>query len=68
MAFFHNHNINYQFYGENNLIFKSNTGFRFDIINDIYTNISLRYDYETEPAAGAENDDTTFVFGVGAKF
>lgn len=68
LAFFHDHNINYHFYGENNLIFKSNTGFRFDIINDVYTNVSLRYDYETEPTAGAENQDTTFVFGVGAKF
>lgn len=68
MEFFHNHNINYQFFGDNNLIFKSNTGFRFDIISDVYTNISLRYDYETEPSLGAENDDTTLVFGVGAKF
>ncbi|MEE4216219.1 MAG: DUF481 domain-containing protein [Xanthomonadales bacterium] len=68
LAFFHDHSINYQFFGENNLIFKSNTGFRFDIIDDVYTNVSLRYDYETEPAAGAQNDDTTFVIGVGAKF
>ena len=67
-AFFHNHNINYHFYGENNMIFKSNTGFRFDIIDDVYANISFRYDYETEPPEGAENDDTTLVIGVGAKF
>lgn len=68
MAFFHNHNINYQFYGVNNTIFKSNTGFRFDIIDDVYANISLRYDYETDPAEGAENDDSTLVVGIGAKF
>ena len=66
--FYHNHNIDYQFYGENNMIFKSNTGFRFDVYKDVYLNTSLRYDYETEPAQGAENEDTTFVFGVGAKF
>lgn len=67
-AFFHNHNIAQQFFGEDNLIFKSNTGFNFDIINDVYANISLRYDYETDPPDGAENEDTTFVVGIGAKF
>lgn len=68
IAFFHNHNINYQFYGVNNAIFKSNTGFRFDLFADVYANVSLRYDYETEPAEGAENDDSTFVVGIGAEF
>jgi putative salt-induced outer membrane protein YdiY len=68
LAFFHNHSIDYLFYGDNNTIFKTNTGFRFDIMENVYTNISLRYDYETEPVEGAENDDTTLVVGVGAKF
>lgn len=67
-AFFHNHNISQHFYGEDNLIFKSNTGFSFDIIKGVYTSISLRYDYETEPPAGNENEDTTLAVGVGAKF
>ena len=68
ISFFHNHNLTYQFYGENNAIFKTNTGFQFDIISDIYAKISLRYDYETEPAAGASKDDTTLAIGVGAEF
>jgi hypothetical protein len=68
IAFYHDHKINQQFFGVDNLIFKSNTGFRFDLIDDIYANVSLRYDYETEPAEGAENEDTTFVFGIGAEF
>ena len=68
MSFFHNHSLNYQFYGAENAIFKSNTGFRFDLIEDIYANVSLRYDYETEPAEGSENEDTTFVIGIGAEF
>lgn len=67
-ALFHNHTLNYQFFGENNAIFKSNTGFRFDIFADIYANVSVRYDYETEPPEGTENADTTLVVGVGAKF
>lgn len=68
LAFFHNHNLNYQFYGENNAIFKSNTGFRFDIFEDVYLSTSLRYDYETEPAEGAKSYDTTLAVGVGATF
>ena len=68
LEFFHNQTLNYQLYANNNAILKTNTGFRLDIIKDVYTTVSLRYDYETEPAAGAENQDTTFVFGVGAKF
>lgn len=68
ISFFHNHNLTYQFYGENNAIFKTNTGFQFDIISDIYVKISLRYDYETEPAADASKDDTTLAIGVGAEF
>jgi len=68
ISFFHNHNLTYQFYAENNAIFKTNTGFQFDIISDIYTKISLRYDYETQPAAGASKDDTTLAIGVGAEF
>jgi putative salt-induced outer membrane protein YdiY len=68
LAFFHNHNIDYHFYGDNNAIFKSNTGFRWDVIGSVYTSVSLRYDYETEPAPGAESYDTTLAVGIGAEF
>ena len=50
------------------MIFKSNTGVQFDLIDDIYAKVSLRYDYETEPAEGAQNEDTTFAIGIGAEF
>lgn len=68
ISFFHKNNLTYQFYAENNAIFKTNTGFQFDIVSDIYAKISLRYDYETQPAAGASKDDTTLAIGVGAEF
>jgi hypothetical protein len=68
LSFFHNDTITYQLYDVNNTILKTNTGFRYDIIDDVYASISLRYDYETDPAAGAENEDTTLVIGVGAEF
>jgi putative salt-induced outer membrane protein YdiY len=68
LAFFHNHNLDYQFYGANNAIFKSNTGFRFDVFESVYANVALRYDYETEPAPGAKHYDTTLAVGLGAEF
>jgi putative salt-induced outer membrane protein YdiY len=68
ISLYHNHDITYQSYGENDLIFKSNTGLRYDIFKDIYLTTSLRYDYETEPAVGASKDDLTFGVGLGASF
>lgn len=68
IALYHDHNITYQFYAENNMIFKSNTGLRYDVFKDIYLTTSLRYDYETEPAPGASKDDLTFAIGLGAAF
>jgi hypothetical protein len=68
LSFFHNDTISYQLYDVNNTILKTNTGFRYDIIDDIYASLSLRYDYETEPAVDANKSDTTLVIGVGAEF
>lgn len=68
MAFFHTQNFTRQLYGEDNTIFKTNTGFRFDIYDGLYASLSLRYDYETEPAAGASKDDSTLAMGVGYSF
>ena len=66
--FFHNQNFTQQFYGLDNTIFKTNTGFRFDLISDLYANIALRYDYETEPAPGRSKDDSTLSLGLGYSF
>ncbi len=68
LTLFHNQNFLFQFYGDNNSIFKTNTGFRFDIYKDIYSSVSLRYDYETEPAPGTKDHDTTVAVGLGVKF
>lgn len=68
MDFFHTQNFTRQLYGEDNTIFKTNTGVRFDIYDGLYASLSLRYDYETEPAAGASKDDSTLAMGVGYSF
>jgi putative salt-induced outer membrane protein YdiY len=68
LAFFHNENVSYQFYGDNNLIVKTNTGFRFDILANIYASVAFRWDYETEPAVDTKSYDTTLAVGIGAEF
>jgi hypothetical protein len=68
IEFYHNQMLMFQSYGDHNTILKTNTGFQFDLLKDIYANVSLRYDHETDPAPGAENKDSTLVFGVGAEF
>ncbi len=66
--FFHTQAFTWQFYGNDNSIYKTNTGLSFDLIADLYFNVSLRYDYESEPAEGRSEDDSTLVFGVGYTF
>ncbi len=68
MDFFHTQSFTWQFYGNENQIYKTHTGLNFDLISDLYMNVSLRYDYETEPAEGSDNEDSTLAFGVGYKF
>lgn len=68
IEFFHNQTLILQSYGDHNTILKTNTGFRFDLLKDIYANVSLRYDYETDSAPGAESNDSTLVVGLGAEF
>ncbi|MEH6584181.1 MAG: DUF481 domain-containing protein [Halioglobus sp.] len=68
LEFHHTHSITQQTFAEENTIFKSTTGFRSEFIKDVYGDISLRYDYETDPATEAKNEDTTLSIGIGAEF
>lgn len=68
VTFHHTDNLTQQFYGNNNSIFKSTTGLRTELFADVYADVSIRYDYETEPADGANNEDTTLTIGIGAEF
>lgn len=66
--FFHNDTVTYQFYDANNTIIKTNTGFTFDLWGDLYANLSFRYDYETDPAPGVSDYDSTLAAGIGYDF
>lgn len=68
LEFVHDHNLAYQYYGDNNTILRSNTGLRMDVLWDIYATATYRFNYETEPAPGKLSNDSTLAFGLGAKF
>ena len=68
MEFYHDHKLTHQLYGVDNTIIKTNTGFRFDLLSSLYAKISLRYDYETEPATNTSKDDSTLSMGIGYSF
>lgn len=64
----HDHDMTYQHYGDNNMIIRSTTGLRLDVLWKIYATASYRFNYETEPAPGRFSKDSTLAFGLGAKF
>jgi putative salt-induced outer membrane protein YdiY len=68
LELFHNHTITHNLSGRTNTSYKTSTGFRIEITDLFYANVSLDYDVETEPVDLAENDDTVLVIGIGAEF
>jgi putative salt-induced outer membrane protein YdiY len=65
---FHNHSIVETIDGRDNTIIKTTTGFRYEITDLLYMNVSLDWDHESQPAGVAEKTDTTFVIGAGLEF
>jgi len=55
-------------YGQKNLVTQAIAGIRFEITDLLYANFELNFDYETEPADDADNEDVTILFGLGVEF
>lgn len=68
LELYHNHRLYKNFQGRENTVFTSVTGLRFDVTDDIYLNVELDYDSDSNPAANTEPADTTFVVGAGYNF
>jgi putative salt-induced outer membrane protein YdiY len=65
LEFFHNHTLSSYVSGrDNNLVFTS-TGVRWDVWGDIYLNVQLDWNWESDPAAGRENEDVAYRVGFG---
>ena len=65
---FHNHSILKYLSGRDNIIYKTSTGVRYEITDLFYLNLSLDFDYETQPAITAESGDLALLFGIGVEF
>ncbi len=68
LEFFHRHAVWHYISGRNTTLIQTSTGFRWDVWADIYFNTQFDYDYETDPAEGAENEDIRYMIGLGVEF
>jgi putative salt-induced outer membrane protein YdiY len=68
MEVFHNQDINVYLSGRSNTSYKTSTGLRYEITDLLYTNLTLNYDYETDPVPGVLNEDLALLVGFGAEF
>lgn len=65
MEVFHKHNIYRNLDGRENTVFNSQSGVRYDLTDQLFMNVQLNYDYDTEPAPGTDSKDLTFLIGAG---
>jgi putative salt-induced outer membrane protein YdiY len=68
LELYHNHFISHNVSGRENTVFRTTTGLRYEITDLLYANLSMDYDYETDPADIATNEDIAILFGLGAEF
>ena len=68
LQFFHDQNLLKNLEGRKNFVFYSQTGVRYEINEDIYLNLQANYDYDSEPAGNANEEDLTFIIGAGFNF
>jgi putative salt-induced outer membrane protein YdiY len=68
MEVFHNHSITTNISGRTNTSYDTSTGISYEITDLLYATASIDYDYETEPAESALNEDISLVFGLGLEF
>jgi putative salt-induced outer membrane protein YdiY len=65
---FHKQNIYKNLAGRENLVINTQTGFRYEITDDIYINTQLNYDTDSNPAEDTSGENINLVFGAGLKF
>lgn len=51
--------------GRDNLILNTSTGIRLSLPRDMYVNLQVDFDRESNPAEGQGKDDTTYLIGIG---
>ena len=65
---YHSHTITPNISGRTNTSYRTTTGLRYEVTDLLYANISVDYDYETDPVDAVENEDVALLVGVGMEF
>lgn len=68
LEFFHDHTVSVYITGRDNEVVLTSTGIRWDVWGDIYLNAQFDWNWESNPAAGRENEDVSYILGVGVEF
>ena len=68
MEIYHNHSITHNISGRTNTSYKTTTGLRYEITDLLYANMSMDFDYESEPIDLATSEDISILFGLGMEF
>jgi len=65
---FHSQRIDKSLGGRHNTVIKTSTGIRYEITDLLYLRLEVAYDYESQPAEGAEEEDLAILAGFGLEF
>ncbi|MDH3978044.1 MAG: DUF481 domain-containing protein [Gammaproteobacteria bacterium] len=65
---FHNQTLLTYITGQSNTVVNTTTGTRYEITDLFYFNITLDYNWESEPAESADKEDLTLTAGIGVEF
>lgn len=68
LELYHNNSLSQNIAGRTNTAIKTVTGARFEITDLLYVNFEVDFDWESEPAAGAESEDLSVLVGLGFEF
>ncbi len=68
LELYHNDTITYSVSDRINTSYKTTTGLRYEITDLLYANLSVDFDYETDPVDFAENEDVALSVGLGLEF
>ncbi len=68
LELYHNNSITHNVSGRTNTSYKTTTGLRYEITDLLYANLSVDFDYETDPVESAVSEDIALLVGVGVEF
>jgi putative salt-induced outer membrane protein YdiY len=68
LELYHNDSITYNVSGRTNTSYKTTTGLRYEITDLLYANLSVDFDYETDPVEPAVSEDIALLVGLGVEF